>query len=210
MAANLGFIMHAAQAHAGELAAHAVRNGMGDAGLADARRADKADDLALDLGVQLAHGQQFQDALFDFLQAVMLTVQYLAGVGLVEIILSRDVPGQPQAGIKIAADDAAFGGVGLHTGQAVTLFQQLFGGFLVEFEGQDFLTVGVGLGAGILRVTEFFADDVHLLAQVVFALAFVERGVDFIVKVALDLQHLAFLTQQHQQFFQAAQQRGFV
>ena len=66
---------------------------MGDTGLADARRADEADDLALDLSVQLAHGQQFQDALFDFLQTVMFAVQHPAGVGLVEVILGSDVPG---------------------------------------------------------------------------------------------------------------------
>ena len=93
MATDLGLVMYAAQAHAGELAAHAVRNGMGDTGLADARRADEADDLALDLGVQLAHGQQFQDARFDFLQTVMFAVQHPAGVGLVEVILGGDVPG---------------------------------------------------------------------------------------------------------------------
>ena len=50
----------------------------------------------------------------------------------------------------------------------------------------------------------------HLLPQVVFPLAFVQRGVDLIIKVALDFQHLALLTQQHQQFFQAAQQRGLI
>ena len=76
-----------------DLAVHRLGDRQRDRRLADARRADEADDLALDLGVQLAHGQQFQDALFDFLQTVMFAVQHPAGVGLVEVILGGDVPG---------------------------------------------------------------------------------------------------------------------
>ena len=134
----------------------------------------------------------------------MLAVQHLAGVGLVEVILGGGMPRQGQAGIQIAADDAALGAAALHPGQAITFFQQLFRGFLIEVQRLDFLAVCIGLGAGVLGVAQFLTDDVHLLAQVVFALALVHAGVDLIVKVALDIHDLAFLPQQGQQLFQAA------
>ena len=49
VAANFCFIVYAAQAHAGELPVHTLGNGMGNARLADARRANQADNLALDV-----------------------------------------------------------------------------------------------------------------------------------------------------------------
>ena len=86
-------------------------------------------------GVQLAHGQQLQNALLDLLQTVVVTVQHLAGVGLVKVVLGGGVPRQGQAGIQIAADNAALGAAARHTGQTVALFQQLFGGLLHQGSG---------------------------------------------------------------------------
>ena len=164
----------------------------------------------LDVLIQLAHSQQLENALLDLLQAVVLTVQHLAGVGLVKVVLGGGVPRQGQAGIQIAADNAALGAAALHTGQTVTLFQQLFGGFFIKVQCLDLFAVCIGLGAGVLGVAELLADDIHLLTQVVFALALVHAGVDLVVQVALDVHDLAFLPQQGQQLFEAAQQGRFV
>ena len=210
MAADLGLVMDAAQAHAGKLAAHALGNGMGDGRLAHARRAHQADDLPLDVGVQLAHGQNFQDALLDLVQAVMVMVQHLAGMGLIQVIFGGHMPGQRQAGIQIIADDAGLGRVALHAGQALALFQQLFLALGVQLELQDLLAVGVGLGAGVLTVAQLLADGVHLLAQIVFPLAFVHLDVDLLVDVLFDGKDVTLAVQQHQQLFQPAQQGGLV
>ena len=64
-------------------------------GLADTRRADQADDLALDIRIELADGQNFQNALLDLFQTIVVMVQHLAGMGLVQIVLGKDVPGRP-------------------------------------------------------------------------------------------------------------------
>ena len=99
MATDLGFVMHAAQAHTGKLTAHAGSNGTGDGGFAHARRANQADDLPLDFGVEFAHRQQFQDALLDLAQTVVVLVQHTAGMALVVIVLGKGMPRQRQAGI---------------------------------------------------------------------------------------------------------------
>ena len=117
--------MDTAQTHAGELAVHALGNGMCDARLADTRRADKADDLSLDILIQLAHGQQLQNTLLDLLQAVMLTVQHLAGMGLIKVILGRGMPRQGKAGVQIAADHTALGAAALHTGQTCIQYLEI-------------------------------------------------------------------------------------
>ena len=210
MAADLGLVPHAAQTDAHILTPQTFGDGACNTGLADTRRADKADDLPLDVLVQLAHSQQLENAFLDLLQAVVLTVQHLAGVGLVKVVLGGGVPRQGQAGIQIAADNAALGAAALHTGQTVTLFQQLFGGFFIKIQCLDFPAVCIGLGAGVLGIAELLADDIHLLTQVVFALALVHAGVDLVVQVALDVHDLAFLPQQGQQLFEAAQQGRFV
>ena len=70
VAANLGLVAHAAEADADELAAHRGGDRAAEAGLADARRADQAEDLGRAGGAdavdrQLAHGQEVEDALLD-------------------------------------------------------------------------------------------------------------------------------------------------
>ena len=120
------------------------------------------------------------------------------------------MPRQRQAGIQIAANHAGLGRAALHPGQTVAFLQQLLGGFLVKLQRLDFFAVCIGLGAGVLGVAKLLTDDIHLLTQVVFALALVHAGVDLVVQVALDVHDLAFLPQQGQQLFEAAQQGRFV
>ena len=56
MAAQFGFVVQAAQAHALELAPHGAGDGLAERRLADARRADEAEDVGLGLGIELQHG----------------------------------------------------------------------------------------------------------------------------------------------------------
>ena len=72
MAANLGFVAHAAEREAHELAAGGLGDGHAERSFADARRSDEAEDRALGILDQLAHGEEFEDALLDFLQAVVV------------------------------------------------------------------------------------------------------------------------------------------
>ena len=74
MAADLGFVPHAAKADAHVLAAKAFRDGACNTGLANARRADQTDDLCLHVRCKLAHGQCFQNAILDLFQAVVIPV----------------------------------------------------------------------------------------------------------------------------------------
>ena len=80
VAADLGLVAHAAEAQAVELAAERRGDGLAEAGLADARRADEAQDRALDVGLHLAHRQVLEDAVLDLLEVVVVVVEDLLGL----------------------------------------------------------------------------------------------------------------------------------
>ena len=71
--------------------AHAGGNGARNGGFADTLWADQADDLTLTSGLELADGQNFQNALLDLFQTIVVMVQHLTGMGLVQIILGKGV-----------------------------------------------------------------------------------------------------------------------
>ena len=101
--------MHAAEADAAELAAHGARDRLAERGLADAGRADEAQDRALALGLQLAHREIFEDALLDLGQAVMVLVEDAARFGDVDALVGELRPGQLDQPIEVGADHAVLG-----------------------------------------------------------------------------------------------------
>ena len=77
MAADLGFIPHAAERHAHELAVGGAGDRLPERGLAYARRADEAQDRRLHLVDARLHREVLHDALLHLLQAVVVLVQDL-------------------------------------------------------------------------------------------------------------------------------------
>ena len=72
VAADFRFVTHAAERHAHELAARRVGDRFAERGLADAGRADEAEDRALEFLRAALHGEILDDPLFDLLKAVVL------------------------------------------------------------------------------------------------------------------------------------------
>ena len=70
MALDLRDVVRAADAELVVLAAKGAGDALGDGGLAGARRADEAENLAGDVALQLAHGDELEDAVLDVLQGV--------------------------------------------------------------------------------------------------------------------------------------------
>ena len=87
VAADLGLVAHAADRHAHELAAERVRDRVPERGLADARRADEAEDLARDLVAQLRDREVLDDPVLHLLEVEVVVVEHLARVVEVEVVL---------------------------------------------------------------------------------------------------------------------------
>ena len=204
VAANLGFVPHAAQTDAHIFAAKAFGDGARNTGLANARRAYQTDDLCLHVRCQLAHGQHFQNAVLDLFQAVVVPIQNLLGAVDIQIIHGHGVPRQIQTGIQIGTDDRGFLITALHPGQAVYLLEQLFLAVLGKVKLPDLAAVIIGLGVGIVPFAQFVVDDVQLLVQVVIALVLVHGLVDLFRDLLFDLHHLTFAAQHLHKALQTA------
>ncbi len=107
--ADLGLVAHAADRDALELAAQRLGDRLPERGLADAGRPDEAEDRPVQVVLQLAHGEELEDAVLDLLEVVVVAVEDLARVLEVEVVLARRVPGQRQDPVEVRADHAVLG-----------------------------------------------------------------------------------------------------
>src|SRR6202007_3121851 len=81
MSADLGFVMHPAEADADEFPTGRARDALAERGLANARGADKTQDRAAAARIELLDRQIFEDAPLDLGQAVMIGVEDAARLG---------------------------------------------------------------------------------------------------------------------------------
>ncbi len=217
MAAYFGLVTQAAQGHADELAPQRPRDGLPQAGLAHARRADKAQYHALALApdvvidcflrpfcrafmAQLAHGQVFQDAVLDVFQVIVVFVQHLAGVGDFQVVVGVRGPGQAGQPVQIGADHAILGRGSGQLGQAVQFAPGFFFGLLghaaLLYLGPKFFDLYLLLVA----LAQFALDGLDLLAQKVLALHLFHLRLSFGLYLAPQFQHLALPGQQAHEY----------
>ena len=109
MAANFRFVAHATERDTGEFPSHRPGDGTSQGGFANPWRADKTQDGAFRVVFQFAHSEVFKNAVFDFLEIIVIFVEYLAGMVDVEIIFGRDRPRQVHQPFEIGADHRMFG-----------------------------------------------------------------------------------------------------
>jgi hypothetical protein len=75
MATDFSFISDASQGDSHELAAHRIRNGPAKARFPGSRGANKAKNRPLVPGIELSHGQIFEDSLFHFAEVIVVPVE---------------------------------------------------------------------------------------------------------------------------------------
>lgn len=141
VAADLGLVVDAAQGYAGQFAVCGAGDAHGYAGLARSRRPHKAEHAALHARRELAHGEELDDALLDLFEAEVVLVQHLLRAGNVKRLLCAGVPGYLQAGIKVAADDAALCGAEALAGKPRDFLEELFLRLLLQVQGAYLLAV---------------------------------------------------------------------
>src|SRR5262245_38789685 len=86
MAADFSLVMNAAQAHADKLSPERARDRFSKRCLADARRSNEAKDRALGILLQFAHGEMFDNTIFDLLQTIVVFIQNLLRLLQIEIV----------------------------------------------------------------------------------------------------------------------------
>src|SRR6185295_16691535 len=102
--ADLRLVAHAAERHAHELAVGRLRDRLAERGLADAGRADEAQDRALQAVDALLDREVLDDAFLDLLEAVVVGVEDLDRVREILVDLALLAPGQPDERVDEVAD----------------------------------------------------------------------------------------------------------
>src|SRR5207244_6978713 len=109
VAANLGLVSDSAHGDARELAFERARDRLSERGLADARWADEAEDLAGGVVAELRDREVLDDPLLHLLEVVVVLVQDLARALAIEVVLRRLVPRQCRDPVEVRADVAVLG-----------------------------------------------------------------------------------------------------
>ena len=108
MTADFRLVANAAEGNPQELAPHRPRYGTAERGFADAGRAHEAEDRPLDLLHQSLHGEVFEDALLDLLQAVMIRFEDLFRLIDIDLVARSLPPGQGHQPIDVIAYHGGF------------------------------------------------------------------------------------------------------
>ena len=128
--ADFRLIAHAAERHAHELTPGRLRDRLAERGLADAGRADQAQDRSGQLVGARLHREILDDAVLDLLEPVVVVVQH--GLRRLEILLDLGllVPRDRQQPVEIVAHDRRFRGHRRHLAQLLQLVLRLLPRFL--------------------------------------------------------------------------------
>src|SRR5262245_7219777 len=189
VAPDLGLVAHAAEAHAHELAAGGARHRLTERGLADAGRADQAQDRAFQHVGPVLHREVLDDAILDLLKAVMVLVE--DDLRFIEVALDfvLDAPRDRQQPVEVVAHDRGLGRHRAHLAKLLQFAECLLLGFLGKL---GLLNLLLDLGevvAAFLAVAKLLLDRLHLLVQVVLALRLLHLTLDAAPDLLLDLQH---------------------
>ena len=195
VAADLRLVAHAAERDAHELPADRVRDRSRQRRLADARRAEEAQDRPLDVRIELAHGEVLEDAILDLLEARVVGVEHLLGVLQVDRVFGALRPRQRDQPVDVGARHGVLGGGDRHLREAIELAQRFLldavghaGRFDLAAQLLDFL----GL---LVAFAELLLDRLHLLAQEVLALVLADLGLHLRLDARSELEDLELLDQ---------------
>ena len=119
MAANFGFIVHAAQAHAAEFQADGFGDALAQRGLAHARRSDKAQDGTAALGIEFTDSQELENPALDLGKAVVILVEDFSSLFDVDLFGVELGPGHGEQPFQIGSRHRVFGSLFRHPFQTV-------------------------------------------------------------------------------------------
>jgi hypothetical protein len=203
VAADLGLVAHAAERDADELAVGGPGDALGERGLADAGRADEAEDRPLELGHQRTHREVLDDALLGLLQAVMIGVEDALGLGDVELLDGALVPRQGQHGVDVVAHDGRLGAHRAHHLELAQLLLEAVAGLGAHLAPAHPLLELGDLVLELVLTAELLLDRLHLLVEVVLLLVLLHLLLDAGTDLLLHLENLDLVLHQLVELLQA-------
>ncbi len=200
---DLRLVAHATQGHARELAVGGAGDGPAQGGLAHTGWPHQAQDRALELLHPLLHREIFQDALLDLLQAIMILFQHRLGARQVVQDLGALFPGHAHQPVDVVTHHRGFRRHGGHELQLVELGHGLGLGLLAHAGLFDLFLQFLDFVGHVLHFTQLFLNGLHLLIQVVLALALLHLLLYAAANTLLDLQDIDLTLDHAHQVLQA-------
>ena len=195
VAADLRLVAHAPERDADELAIEGARNRPRQRGLADARRTDAAENRPLHAGVQLAHREVLENAIFRLLESAVVVVEHLPAAGEIDDLFGPHVPGQDHEPIEIRPRHRVLGRRHRHAGQPVELAKRFLLHRLGHARGLDLLAELLHLLGVLVAFAQLLLNRLHLLAQQILALVLADLGLHLGLDLRTQLEDLELLDQ---------------
>jgi len=152
--------------------------------------------------MQLAHGQQLQNAFFHLFQAVMVTVKNLLRLRKIDAIGGAFSPRQLQTGIQISAHNRCFVGTERHFGKLRAFPEQFVLRLLHHVECINRFAVRVCFFQRRILFPQLVGDDMQLLTKIVFPLIPVDILLDLVFDFGFGAQQLQLAVQKGDQLLQ--------
>ena len=195
MAANFGFVPHPAQRLADELAPGRLGNRLAQAGLANPRRPDEAQDRSLQLVGPGLDGEVLDNPVLDLFQRIVVRIQDRLGGRNIALQLGLLAPRQAQQHVQVVADHGRFGAHRLHRAQLFEFRIGLGAGLLRQLQAIDlFLQLLQFINLTGIVTAQFLLDRLELFVEVIFALGLLHLALHAPTDATFHLQHaqLAF------------------
>ena len=207
VAANLGLVVHATQRDADVLASEGVGDALAERRLTHSGRAVEADDGRLHVPAQLEHGQVLDDALLHLLDAVVVAVEGVLGMGHVEVVVGKLVPRQPEQRLQVVELHVVVGRLGVGALQLHHLLLEQLGHVVAPL----LPLCGVAHLGDVLilhAAAQLVLDVLELLLEEVLALLLAELLLGTCLDVLLQLRELHLAVEDGEQMCGALLQRG--
>ncbi len=204
MPTDLGLVPNPSKRHADVFSPDGARYGLAETGLADARRADEAEDRRPQLVArELANRDELDDAIFYLLQPVVVLVENVRRLFEVKAILRHVGPWQVRQPLQVGADDPDLRREGMLLLQALDLDKRLLLDIVRHPGGLDLLATLVRQGLFRRAITQLLLDRPELLPQEVLALLLVHPSLRFGLYLLPQVEHIEPLLDKHTDLAQA-------
>ncbi len=202
VAADLRLVTHAAQRLAHKFAPRRLGDRTAQRGLAHARRADEAQDRALQLVGARLHREIFDDPVLDLVERIMIGVEHFLRLADVLLDAALLAPRQAQQHVEIVADDSRLGAHRLHRAQLLELCRRLGARLLRQLRLLDLLGQFGEFVAVLALAAQLGLDRLELFVEVIFALRLFHLALHAAANAAFDLQHTQLALHEGQRHFQ--------
>ena len=190
MAADFGFIAHAAERHADELAAGGLRDRHAKRSLADARRSDEQQNRTLRILHHAAHGEEFENALFDFFEPVVIGFEHFLGELQLADFLRLLLPRHREQPVEVVARNGGFGRHRRHVFEPLQFGHRLFEPVLRHAGHLDALLQLIDFA--LLAAAQFLLDGLDLFVEVILFLRLLHLALHAALDGAVDIELLDF------------------